>query len=74
MVTDTESHILIIVSVRLSKLPRGLRPWHVTHSYDTATWETLSVLAGCEYGGQVITKQGNQITARESDYSIVPLM
>ena len=38
--------------VRLLKLPRGLRPWHVTHGYDTATRETLSVLAenSVEYG------------------------
>lgn len=52
MVADTESHILIIVMVRLLKLPRGLRPWHVTHGYDTATRETLSVLAenSVEYG------------------------
>ena len=50
MVTDTESYILLTVMVRLAKLPRGLRPWHVTHGYDTATRETLSVLARCEYG------------------------
>jgi len=50
VVTDTESYILIIVMVRLLKLPRGLRPWHATHGYDTATRETLSVLARGEYG------------------------
>ena len=50
MVTDTESYILIIALVRLLELPRGLRPWHATHRYDTATWETLSALASCEYG------------------------
>ena len=52
MVADTESHILLIVMVRLTKLPRGLRPWHVTHGYDTATRETLSVLTedSVEYG------------------------
>ena len=44
VVTDAESYILVIVMVRLSRLPRGLRPWHVTHSYDTATRETLTVL------------------------------
>jgi len=51
-VTDTESYILIIASVRLLKLPRGLWPWHVTHGYDTATRETLSVLTedSVEYG------------------------
>jgi len=31
VVTDAESYILIITMVRLSRLPRGLRPWHVTH-------------------------------------------
>ena len=38
--------------VRLLKLPRGLRPWHVTHGYDTATRETLFVLTedSVEYG------------------------
>ena len=74
MVTDTESHILIIALVRLLKLPRGLRPWHVTHGYDTATGETLSVLAGntVSMAEQVIIKRGNQMTGRESDYSIVP--
>jgi len=52
VVTDTESYILIIDMVRLLKLSRGLRPWHVTHGYDTATRETLSVLAenSVEYG------------------------
>jgi len=52
VVADTESYILIIAMVRLLKLPRGLRPWHVTHGYDTATRETLSVLAedSVEYG------------------------
>ena len=44
VVTNAESYILVIVMVRLSKLPRGLRPWHVIHSYDTATRETLTVL------------------------------
>lgn len=41
------SNILLTVMVRLTKLPRGLRPWHVTHGYDTATRETLAVLARC---------------------------
>jgi len=52
VVTDTESYILLNVMVRLAKLPRGLRPWHVTHGYDTATRETLSVLTedSVEYG------------------------
>ena len=50
MVADTESNILLIVMVRLAKLPRGLRPWHVTHSYDTVTRETLAVLSKREYG------------------------
>ena len=52
MVADTESHILIIDMVRLLKLPRGPRPRHVTHGYDTATRETLSVLTenSVEYG------------------------
>ena len=48
--TDAESYILVIVMVRLSRLPRGLRPWHVTHGYDMATRETLSVLSKREYG------------------------
>lgn len=74
MVTDTESYILIIVMVRLLKLPRGLRPWHATHGYDAATRETLSVLARCgSMAIQVIIKQGSQMTDRESDYSIVPM-
>ena len=50
MVANTESYILIIAMVRLLKLPRGLRPWHVTQGYDTATRETLSVLSKREYG------------------------
>ncbi len=50
VVASAESNILIIVMVRLLKLPRGLRPWHVTHGYDTATRETLSVLSKREYG------------------------
>jgi len=52
VVSDTESYILIIALVRLLKLPRGLSPWHVTHGYDTATRETLSVLTedSVEYG------------------------
>ena len=50
MVANTESNMLIIVMVRLLKLPRGLRPWHVTHGYDTATRETLAVLSKREYG------------------------
>ena len=75
MVTDAESYILIIDMVRLLKLPRGPRPWHVTHGYDTATRETLSVLAedSVSMAIQVIIKQGSQMTDRESDYSIVPL-
>jgi len=74
VVADTESHILLIVMVRLLKLPRGLRPWHVTHGYDTVTRETLSVLARCvSMAEQVIIKQGSQMTDRESDYSIVPM-
>ena len=74
VVANTESYILIIVMVRLLKLPRGLRPWHVTHSYDTVTRETLSVLSRCERMViQVIIKQGYQMTDRESDYSIVPM-
>ena len=73
MVANTESNMLIIVMVRLLKLPRGLRPGHVTHGYDTATRETLSVLARCvSMATQVIIKQGSQMTDRESDYSIVP--
>ena len=44
VVTDTESYILLTVMVRLAKLSRGLRPWHVTHGYDTAIRETLFVL------------------------------
>ncbi len=61
--------------VRLSKFSRGPRPWHVTHSYDTATRETLSVLAkdSVSMAEQVIIKQGSQVTDRESDYSIVPM-
>ena len=74
VVTDTESYILVIVMVRLSRLPRGLRPWHVTHGYDTATRETLAVLTRVSMAIQVIIKQGDQMTDRESDYSIVPLM
>jgi hypothetical protein len=74
VVTDAESYILVIVMVRLSRLPRGLRPWHVTHSYDTATRETLAVLTRVSMAIQVIIKQGGQMTDRESDYSIVPLM
>ena len=75
VVADTESCILIIGMVRLLKLPRGLRPWHVTHSYDTATRETLSVLAedSVSMATQVIIKRGSQMTNRESDYSIVPM-
>jgi hypothetical protein len=75
VVTDTESHILLIVMVRLVKLPRGPRPWHVTHGYDTATRETLSVLTedSVSMATQVIIKQGSQMTDRESDYSIVPM-
>jgi hypothetical protein len=74
VVTDAESYILVIVMVRLSRLLRGLRPWHVTHSYDTATRETLAVLTRMSMAIQVIIKQGGQMTDRESDYSIVPLM
>jgi len=75
VVTDAESYILVIVMVRLSRLPRGLRPWHVTHSCDTATRETLTVLTRwVSMAIQVIIKQGGQMTDRESDYSIVPLM
>jgi len=74
VVTDAESYILVIVMVRLSRLPRGLRPWHVIHSYDTATRETLAVLTRVSMAIQVIIKQGGQMTDRESDYSIVPLM
>lgn len=75
VVTDTESYILVIAMVRLSRLPRGPRPWHVTHSYDTATRETLAVLTRwVSMAIQVIIKQGGQMTDRESDYSIVPLM
>ena len=74
MVTDAESYILVIVMVRLSRLPRGLRPWHVTHCYDTATRETLAVLTRVSMAIQAIIKQGGQMTDRESDYSIVPLM
>jgi hypothetical protein len=74
VVTDAESYILVIVMVRLSRLPRGLRPWHVTHSYDTATRETLAVLTRVSMAIQAIIKQGGQMTDRESDYSIVPLM
>ena len=74
MVANTESNMLIIVMVRLLKLPRGLRPWHVTHGYDTATRETLAVLARCvSMAIQGIIKQGSQMTDRESDYSIVPM-
>ena len=74
MVADTESYILIMVMVRLLKLPRGLRPWHVTHGYDTATREALAVLARCvSMAIQGIIKQGSQMTDRESDYSIVPM-
>jgi len=75
VVTDTESYILIIVMVRLLKLPRGPRPWHVTHGYDTVTRETLSVLAedSVSMAEQVIIKQVSQRTDRESDYSIVPM-
>ena len=74
MVADTESHVLIIDMVRLLKLPRGLRPWNVTHGYDTATRETLLILSRCERMViQVIIKQGNQMIDRESDYSIVPM-
>ena len=50
MVVNTESNILLTVMVRLAKLPRGLRPWHVTHGYDTVTRETLSGLSKGEYG------------------------
>ena len=75
VVTDAESYILVIVMVRLSRLPRGLRPWHVTHCCDTATRETLTVLTRwVSMAIQVIIKQGGQMTDRESDYSIVPLM
>jgi len=74
VVANTESNILLTVMVRLAKLPRGLRPWHVTHGYDTVTRETLSVLARyVSMAIQVIIKQGSQITDRESDYSIVPM-
>jgi hypothetical protein len=74
VVADTESNILLTVMVRLAKLPRGLRPWHVTYGYDTVTRETLAVLARCvSMGNQVIIKQGSQMTDRESDYSIVPM-
>ena len=74
VVADTESYILVIVMVRLSRLPRGLRPWHATHGYDTAARETLTVLTRVSMAIQVIIKQGGQMTDRESDYSIVPLM
>jgi len=74
VVTDAESYILIITMVRLSRLPRGLRPWHVTHGCDTATRETLAVLTRVSMAIQVIIKLGGQMTDRESDYSIVPLM
>ena len=75
MVANTESNSLLTVMVRLTKLPRGLRPWHVTHGYDTATRETLSVLTedSVSMATQVIIKQGSQMTDRESDYSIVPM-
>ena len=75
MVANTESNILLTVMVRLAKLPRGLRPWHATHGYDTATRETLSVLAedSVSMAEQVIIKQVSQMTDRESDYSIVPM-
>ena len=56
VVTDAESYILVIVMVRLSRLPRGLRPWHVTHGYDTVTRETLAVLTRVSMAIQVITK------------------
>ncbi len=39
-----EGNIVIIDKTRISQLSRDLRPWRVTHSYDTVTRETLSVL------------------------------
>jgi len=75
VVANTESNILLTVMVRLTKLPRGLRPWHVTHGYDTATRETLSVLTedSVEYGNPSDNKtrkpvallQGNIYLLRE---------
>jgi len=73
VVVTAESNTVAIVKVRMSQLPRGQRPWHVRHSYDTATRETLFVLRK-EYGRQALQSKGSQIANRESDHCVVPMM
>ena len=43
-VDSAESKIAIDVKVRKSQLPRGRRTQHATHSYESATRETLTAL------------------------------
>ena len=50
--TLTESNILRIDKARDSEPPRGRRPWHVEHSYDMGTRETLPALHSGSMGDE----------------------
>ena len=72
-VIDAEGYILVIVMVRLSKLPRGLRPWHATTVMIRQLGRPYRFFLKESMATQMIIKQGSQMTDRESDYSIVPM-
>ena len=43
-VDGAEGNTMLVDQGKTTIAPRGRRSWHVTHSYNTVTWEVLLVL------------------------------